>query len=155
MFVRASLAVRSFAVGASAATVVSAAILAASAWAATPKDGHYSGFVDPYTITFVVAKGKITQLRTDFEATTCEGLAPSSLVHYFEFPALAIRKGRFTGSTTLHYASGLDPNFSLSGHFSSPTRAAGMFHEHIAVPASWGVPSCTISEPFSVSRAAK
>jgi hypothetical protein len=152
MFVRASLAVRRFAVGVSAAIAVSAAILAAAAWAATPKDGHYSGFVDPYTISFVVGHGKITELRTDFEATTCSGLAPSSLVHYFEFPALAIRNGRFTGSTTLHYASGLDPHFSLSGSFSSPTRAAGTFHEHIAVPASWGVPSCTISEAFSASR---
>ena len=135
-----------------AATAVAAAVLAAAAWAATPKDGHYSGFVDPYTISFVVGHGKITQLRTDFEATTCSGLAPSSLVHYFEFPALAIRDGRFTGSTTLHYKSGLDPRFTISGSFSSPMHAAGTFHEYISVPASWGVPSCTIPQPFSASR---
>ncbi len=131
------------------------AIAAASAWALTPKDGHYSGFVDPFKIGFTVANGKISHFVTDFEATTCSGLAPSSTSSSFEFPSVKILNGRFSDSKTLHYKSGLDPHFTITGRFSTPTRAAGTLHEHIAVPANFGAPSCTLSQPFEVTRVSK
>jgi hypothetical protein len=137
------------------AVVAVVAIAAAPAWAVTPKDGHYAGFVDPFKIGFTVANGKISHFVTDFEATTCPGLAPSSTSSSFEFPSVKIRNGRFSDSKTLHYRSGLDPHFTITGRFSKPTRAAGTLHEHIAVPANFGAPSCTLSQPFSVTRVSK
>jgi len=135
--------------------VAAVAIAAASAWALTPKDGHYSGFVDPFKIGFTVANGKISDFVTDFEATTCPGLAPSSTSSSFEFPSVKIRNGQFSDSKTLHYKSGLDPHFTITGRFNKPTRAAGTLHEHIAVPANFGAPSCALSQPFSVTRVSK
>jgi hypothetical protein len=131
------------------------AIAAAPAWAITPKSGHYAGFVDPFTISFSVAHGKISHFVTDFEATTCSGLAPSSTKSTFEFPSVKIRKGRFSDSKTLHFKSGLNPHFTITGRFSKRTHAAGTLHEHIPVPASFGVPSCTLSQPFSVTLVKK
>ncbi len=138
-----------------ALTVAVAAIAAAPAWAVKPKDGHYAGFVDPFTISFTVAHGRISHFVTDFEATTCPGLAPSSTRSFFEFPSVKIWKGRFSDSKTLHFKSGLDPHFTIAGKFSKPTRAAGTLHEHIAVPKDFGVPSCTLSQPFSLTRSTK
>jgi hypothetical protein len=131
------------------------AIAAAPAWALTPKNGHYAGFVDPFTISFSVAHGKISHFVTDFEATTCSGLAPSSTKSTFEFPSVKIRKGRFSDSKTLHFKSGLNPHFTISGRFSKRTHAAGTLHEHIAVPKNFGAPSCTLSQPFSVTLVKK
>lgn len=134
-----------------ALAVAVVALTAAPAWALTPKNGHYAGFVDPFTISFTVANGKISHFVTDFEATTCSGLAPDSTSMSFQFPSVRIRNGRFSDSTTLHFRSGLDPHFTLSGSFSTRTRAAGTLHEHIAVPANFGAPSCTLSQPFSLT----
>ncbi len=138
-----------------ALTVAVVAVAAAPAWAVTPKDGHYAGFVDPFKISFTVAKGRISHFVTDFEATTCPGLAPSSTSSFFQFPSVKIRKGRFSDSKTLHYKSGLDPHLTITGRFTKPTHAAGTLHEHIAVPANFGAPSCTLSQPFSVTRVSK
>jgi len=131
------------------------AIAAAPAQAVTPKDGHYAGFVDPFNISFTVANGRISHFVTNFQATTCAGLAPDSTSTSFEFPSVKIQNGRFSDSKTLHYRSGLDPHFTITGRFSKPTRAAGTLHEHIPVPANFGVPSCTLSQPFSVTLASK
>ena len=154
MGARLSILSRRFA--ASLASVVAAvAIAAAPASAVTPKNGHYAGFVDPFTISFTVTNGKISHFVTDFEATTCPGLAPDSTSTSFEFPSVEIRRGRFSDAKTLHYKSGLDPHFTIAGSFSKRTRAAGTLHEHIAVPTNFGAPSCTLSQPFSVTRASK
>jgi hypothetical protein len=135
--------------------VAVAAIVAAPAGAVTPKNGHYAGFVDPFTISFSVAHGKISHFVTDFEATTCPGLAPSTTSSTFEFPSVKIRKGRFSDSKTLHDKSGLNPHFTITGRFSKRTHAAGTLHEHIAVPKNFGAPSCTLSQPFSVALVKK
>jgi hypothetical protein len=90
-----------------ALSVAVVAIAAVPAWAVTPKDGHYAGFVDPFNISFTVANGKITHFVTDFEATTCPGLAPDSTKTSFNFPSVKIRHGRFSDSKTLHDKSGL------------------------------------------------
>jgi hypothetical protein len=129
------------------------ALFAATVWgAATPEAGRYSGSVDPFKLSFVVKNGKITDLVTDFEATTCAGLAAAQPSPSFGFPVLAIENGHFAGSETLHYRSGLDPHFTITGTFRTPTRAGGRLHEHISVPAGFGAPSCTLSQPFSVTR---
>jgi hypothetical protein len=131
------------------------AFAAAPAWAVTPKNGHYTGFVDPFQMSFTVAHGKISQFVTNFEATECQGLAPAPKSPFFQFPSVKIRDGRFSDSTTLHFKSGLDPHFTIAGSFTKPKHAAGTLHEHIAVPPSWGVPSCTLSQPFSLTLATK
>lgn len=138
-----------------ASAVSIAVIVAAPAWAVTPKDGHYTGFVDPFTISFTVENGTISHFVTDFEATSCPGLAPDTTKTSFEFPSVKILNGRFSDAKTLHDKSGLDPHFTITGSFTKPTRAAGKLHEHIAVPKSFGAPSCTLSQPFSATLASK
>ena len=80
---------------------------------------------------------------------------PDSTRSSFKFPSVKAHHGRFSDSKTLHDRSGLDPHFTITGRFSSPTRAAGTLHEHIPVPANFGAPSCTLSQPFSVTLVRK
>jgi len=76
--------------------LIAAGLSAATAFAVTPEAGRYVGFVDPFPMSLKVEKGKISDLRTDFEATTCSGLAPAEAAPYFVFPTLAIKRGSFT-----------------------------------------------------------
>jgi hypothetical protein len=131
------------------------ALSAAPAWAVRPRAGRYAGVVESFNISFTVPKGKITHLVSNFEATTCSGLAPAEPSPSFRLPTLKIRKGRFAGSRTFAYPTGIRPHFTLSGHFSTPTRAKGTLHEHLTVPPNFGAPSCTVSSAFSVARTGK
>jgi hypothetical protein len=74
---------------------------------------------------------------------------------FFTFPSAKIKDGHFDDSKTLHDRSGLDPHFTISGTFTKATHAAGKLHEHIAVPKNFGAPSCTLSQPFSVTLVKK
>jgi hypothetical protein len=132
--------------------VTCVAVSASGAWALTAASGRYAGTVGTFSITFKVENGRISHLVSNFEATTCSGLAPAEPSPYFSFPALAIKSGYFTGSTTIHDASGLSPQFTIRGSFTTPTRATGTLHEHISVPAGFGAPSCTESSKFSAKR---
>jgi hypothetical protein len=136
-----------------AVALIAVVLSATPAWAATPRSGRYAGFVGGvFSISFRVANTKITHLVTNFEATTCSGLAPAESSPSFGFPTLAIENGHFAGSRTVNYRSGISPHFTLSGSFSTPKRAAGTLHEHIALPPNFGAPSCTVSYAFSVTR---
>jgi hypothetical protein len=50
-----------------------------------------------------------------------------------------------------HYAATPRPHFSISGAFSTSTRAAGKFHEHLTTPHNFA-PPCNESRTFSVAR---
>lgn len=117
-----------------------------------PEPGHYSGFVGPFTIGFEVPAGgqKITHLVTTFNgATLCS--VPTSAIS-IGFPTLAVRDGGFTGSTSLNPPSHIVDYFSISGKFTTPTRASGTVHEHFTVTS---LPPCHASDAFAVTRAGK
>ena len=129
-------------------------IAAAPAWAVTPKNGHYTGFVDPFSLSFTVANGKLSHFVSDFQPTTCPGFAPSNKRVFFTLPSVKIVNGHFSDSKSTHNGKS-QPNSSvkISGSFSKPTSAAGKLHEHIAEPKNFGTPSCTLSQAFSVTLA--
>jgi hypothetical protein len=67
------------------------------------------------------------------------------------FPELAVRKGSFTGSTTLSPRSGIEQFFSIKGSFSSPTRAAGTMHGHFSIPHN-ALSPCSNTSAFTALR---
>jgi len=134
------------------AIAVLCSVGAHAAWAVTPKEGRYAGEIGAFSISFRVSHGKVTHIISDFQATLCTGLAPSSEEVFVEFPTLRLRNGHFSGSITSGHPPGLQSRFSISGTFRTPTRAAGPFDEHISVPANWGLPQCNESRAFTAAR---
>ncbi len=65
---------------------------------------------------------------------------------------LAVRDGDFTGSTSLNPPSHIVDYFSISGKFTTPTRASGTVHEHFTVTS---LPPCHASDTFTVTRTGK
>jgi hypothetical protein len=120
--------------------------------AVKPEAGRYSGFVGPFTISFQVAAGgaRITHLVTTFNGATFCSVPTAE--HSVAFPALAVRDGRFTGSTSLNPPSHIIDYFSISGKFTTATRASGTVHEHFTVTS---LPPCSASDAFSVTRVRK
>jgi hypothetical protein len=101
---------------------------------ATPRAGRYSGNAGPYTLSFKVSsdRKRITHLVTNYNAAADCSIPTGETT--ISFPALAIKKGRFTGSTVVREPSGISESFSIQGSFSSPTRAGGTVHGNLAVP---------------------
>jgi hypothetical protein len=138
----AMLAETGYALGAGKATV-------------TPRPGNYAGFVGTFDLGFKVgANGtKITDMSTHFEATTNCG-PPAENPPLVHFPALAVLKGSFHGSTTVSYGGGISPHYSIRGTFSTPTHAGGTVNVHFDYPHN-ALPPCDETVPFSVTRATK
>lgn len=118
----------------------------------TPKPGRYSGTAGPFTLSFKVTADskKITHLVTMYNPAADCGIPTNGQSE--GFPALAIRKGRFTGSTVLSPPSGTEVSFSIQGSFSTPTRAAGTIHGHLTVTS---LPPCNDHVSFIVQRIGK
>jgi hypothetical protein len=129
--------------------------LAAGKAAVTPKPGNYAGFAGTFDLGFkVTAKGtKITDMSTHFEATANCG-PPAENPPLVHFPALAVVKGSFHGSTGVTDPSGTSPQYSIRGTFSSPTRAGGTISVHFDYLHN-ALPPCNETVPFSVTRATR
>jgi hypothetical protein len=118
---------------------------------ATPKPGRYTGFVGPFSLSFKVSAGgrQITDLVTGYDPGA-ECSVPTN-GQSERFPALSVRKGSFTGSTTLAPPSGIEQFFSIKGSFSSSTRAAGTMHGHFSIPHN-ALPPCSNTSTFTAQR---
>jgi hypothetical protein len=129
--------------------------LAAGKAAVTPKPGNYAGFAGTFDLGLkVIAKGmRITDLSTRYEATVNCG-PPAENPPLVHFPALAVVKGSFHGSTTEIDPSGINPQYSIRGTFSTPTRAGGTISVHFDFPHN-ALPPCDETVQFSVARATK
>jgi hypothetical protein len=138
-----------------AATFGAAYALAAGKAAVTPKTGNYAGSAGASDLGFkVTAKGtKITDLSTHFEATVNCG-PPAENPPLVHFPTLAVVKGRFHGSTSISYGSGITPQYSIRGDFRSPTQAGGTISIHFDFPHN-ALPPCNETASISVTRATK
>ena len=134
-----------------AATVLLAPALSASghATAVTPRPGRYAGSAGPFTLSFKVAAGarEITHLVTMYNPAADCGIATND--EHEGFPTLAVRKGRFTGTTVLRPPSGIPVFFSIEGSFSTPTRAAGTVHGRLTVVS---LPTCSDHVSFTAQR---
>ncbi len=122
--------------------------------AVRPDVGSYAGSAGAgFPVSFKVGEGgkDLTGLRTDFEGTVNCGPGANN-PPYFEFPRLAILDGRFSGHTTVLWASGITPSYTIKGTFSSPTHAAGTIHVYFAYPHD-ALPPCEETDAFSVARA--
>ncbi len=154
--VSAGIAVSAGSVSAGAASARSASAGSArghTAGSATPKPGHYSGAAGLFNLSFTVsANGKqITHLVTDYNpAAECN--VPTS-IQSEAFPTLAVRKGAFTGSTTLGSAGSVQ-FFSIKGSFSTPTKAAGTIHGHFTIPHN-ALPPCSNTTAFAAQHVGK
>ena len=73
---------------------------------ARPRAGRYAGSAGPYTISFKVSsdRKRITHLVTNYNPAGDCGI-PTSETN-IGFPALSVKKGRFTGSTVVREPSG-------------------------------------------------
>lgn len=118
----------------------------------TPRPGRYTGFAGPFTISFKVSPDRktITHLVTIYNPAADCGIPTNGESE--GFPTLAVRKGRFTGSTVLSPPSGSRVFFSIQGSFSTPTRAAGTIHGHLTVVS---LRPCSDHVSFSVQRVKK
>lgn len=123
--------------------------------AVTPKPGNYAGIAGTFDLGFKVpAKSmKITDMSTRYEATVNCG-PPAENPPLVHFPTLAVIKGRFHGSTTLIVPSGINPQYSISGAFSTPKHAGGTISVHFDFPHN-ALPPCNEKVQFSVTRATK
>jgi hypothetical protein len=121
----------------------------------TPKTGNWAGFAGTFEIGFKVAAGgtRITGLATRYEATSECG-PPAENPPLVHFPALAVVKGKFHGSTSISYGSGISPRYTISGSFSSPTHAGGTIKVSFDFPHN-ALPPCDETAPISVTRATK
>ena len=118
----------------------------------TPRPGRYSGFAGPFNLSFKVSSDskRITHLVTIYNPAANCGIPTNGQSE--GFPALAVRKGRFTGSTVLSPPSGTEVSFSIQGSFSTPTRAAGTIHGHLTVVS---LPPCNGHMSFTAQRVGK
>jgi hypothetical protein len=135
------------------AGTVSAGAAPAHSASVTPKPGRYSGSAGLFTLSFTVSAGgkQIAHLTTDYNpAADCS--VPTS-IQSEAFPTLAVRRGSFTGSTTLG-SSGSAQFFSIRGSFSTPTKAAGTIHGHFSIPHN-ALPPCSNTTAFTVQRVGK
>ena len=129
--------------------------LAAGKSSVKPRPGNYAGFAGVFNLGFKVpAKGeKVTDLTTNYEGTVNCG-PPGENATQVHFPTLAVLKGSFHGSTSITYPSGISPHYSISGSFSTPTRAGGTINVHFDFPHN-ALPPCDETEQFSAARATK
>lgn len=145
-----------------AALLITAAMLGEAAYALAagkagvmPKTGNYAGFAGASDIGFKVSANgkKITDMSTHFEATVNCG-PPAENPPLVHFPALAVVKGSFHGSTSVTYGGGISPQYSIRGTFSTPAHAGGTISVHFDFPHN-ALPPCNETASFSVTRATK
>jgi hypothetical protein len=129
--------------------------LAAGKSDAKPQDGKWAGSVGPFELGFkVIDNGKkVTDLSTRFEGTVNCG-PPADTPPLVHFPTMAVVKGKFHGTTAITYPSGISPNYSVSGTFSSPTQAGGTMNVHFSFPHN-ALPPCDDTSPVVATRASK
>jgi hypothetical protein len=109
-------------------------------------DGTYTGAVGPgYPVTFrVSAHGAIiTQLVVGFDET-CNG-APASTAPLFDFKALDIKAGKFSGSSSDHFGKTVSEAVRITGSFDGDV-ASGKVADTSAIKS---LGTCTQTEPFT------
>ena len=135
------------------AAIVAAGGVARADSAVKPDPGSYLGSAGAgFPVSFKVGDGgtEITGLRTDFEGTVNCGPG-SNNPPYFDFPTLRLLDGSFTGHTSVLWASGISPSYTIKGTFGSPTRATGTIHVYFTYPHN-ALPPCEETDAFSVAK---